>query len=480
MTGRSGILAYGAYIPRRRLQRAAIHSMNSWFAPALGGLAKGEKAISGWDEDSITMAVEAARDCLSGLDRASVDAIALASTTFPFADRQNAGIAKEALNLRDDIRSLDFGGSLRAGVSALADALASDTTKLCLASDRRKARPGSEAEMQIGDAAAGILVGQGAIIANCLGSHSETIDFVDHFRATGEDFDYHWESRWIRDEGYVAILGETVKSALRGFDVEPKAIDHSVIAVPARRAPETICKIARLSPDSVSDPLVSTVGDAGTAHPLLMLAAALEKAKPGEKILLAGFGQGVEVLLFETTDKLLELSDRKGVAGHLAEREADENYGRYLFHRGLLEMERGMRAEADEKQPGSVLARNRKEVLGLVGGKCTKTGAVQFPKSVISVAQNERAANTLEDYCFAERPAAIVSHTSDMLTYSPNPPCHYGMIDFEGGGRMTVEFVDANVDEVTVGREVRMVFRIKAEDELRNFTRYFWKAAIVR
>ena len=60
----NGILAYGVYIPRRRLQRHVIHAANSWFAPNLRGLSKGEKAVSNWDEDAITMAVDAGRHCL--------------------------------------------------------------------------------------------------------------------------------------------------------------------------------------------------------------------------------------------------------------------------------------------------------------------------------------------------------------------------------------------------------------------------------
>jgi hydroxymethylglutaryl-CoA synthase len=72
-----------------------------------------------------------------------------------------------------------------------------------------------------------------------------------------------------------------------------------------------------------------------------------------------------------------------------------------------------------------------------------------------------------------------VTITADSLTYSPSPPLYYGMIDFDGGGRMIIEFADV-VDEVEVGNEVQMVFRIKAVDEVRGFTKYFWKAAPVR
>src|SRR3546814_5335185 len=97
----SGILSIGAYVPLMRLQRAAVYEANKWFAPGLRGLARGERAIANWDEDVVTMAVEAARDCLVGQDAADVSTLLLASTSAPFADRQNAGIVKEALTLPD-------------------------------------------------------------------------------------------------------------------------------------------------------------------------------------------------------------------------------------------------------------------------------------------------------------------------------------------------------------------------------------------
>src|SRR5258708_613349 len=102
-----GILAFGAYIPKRRLQRAAVYAAHSWFAPGLKGAAKGERAIGNWDEDPITMAVEAGRDALAGWDRGKVGSVSLASTTLPYADRLNAGVVKEALNLSDNVGAFD-------------------------------------------------------------------------------------------------------------------------------------------------------------------------------------------------------------------------------------------------------------------------------------------------------------------------------------------------------------------------------------
>ena len=70
----------------------------------------------------------------------------------------------------------------------------------------------------------------------------------------------------------------------------------------------------------------------------------------------------------------------------------------------------------------------------------------------------------------------MVAFTADNLTFSPDPPSFYGTIDFEGGGRMVTEFADVSADEVEVGVEMRMVFRIKAVDSARHFVKYFWKA----
>jgi 3-hydroxy-3-methylglutaryl CoA synthase len=478
MTTETGILGYGAYIPQQRLQRSAIHDANKWFAAGLGGLAKGEKAVSNWDEDSITMAVEAARDCLENHDRDVISNIYMASTTHVFADRQNAGVVKEALNLDDAIGAMDTGGSMRAGTSSLLAALRTDNgATLHLASERRIPAPASEGEMMQGDAAAALLVGQGEVIARLVGSHSVTADFVDHFREAGEDQDYGWEARWIRDEGFGKLMAGAITAALAKFTVDGSEIDHFIAPIGVRKTPEMLAKKTGISETALADVLGSTVGHAGSAHPTVMLAHCLEQAKPGAKILLTSFGQGCDVLLFEVTDAIAGAKPRLGVSGWLKRRRIETNYMKYLFFRDLLPLDRGMRAEQDQKQPLTALWRNRKAVMGLVGGRCTKTGSIQFPMSEVSVNPNDHAVRTQEDYPLADVPAKIMTYTADALTYSPEPPSYYGNIEFEGGGRMMAEFTDVEADAVEVGADMRMVFRIKALDEQRHFRRYFWKAA---
>ena len=130
----------------------------------------------------------------------------------------------------------------------------------------------------------------------------------------------------------------------------------------------------------------------------MLLAAVLEKAKGGEKILLVGFGQGADALLFEVTPEIARLPKNRGVAGHLARRKEETSYGRYLAFNDLIDLERGMRSETDKGTPLSAMWRNRETVTSFTGGKCSKCGTLQFPKTDICVNPNCNAIGTQEPH----------------------------------------------------------------------------------
>src|SRR5688572_24118167 len=164
MQNRAGIVAYGAYLPRLRIERSAIAAATAWVAAPRPRPPAGHRTYCNWDEDSLTMAIEAARDCLQGRERASVSWVGFASTTAPFADRSNAGVLATALDLPETTATLDSAGSQRAGSTALNAALDRVGTKasglaLVAAADRRLARPGSAAELAYGHGAVALLLG---------------------------------------------------------------------------------------------------------------------------------------------------------------------------------------------------------------------------------------------------------------------------------------------------------------------------------
>jgi hydroxymethylglutaryl-CoA synthase len=473
----SGILAFGAYIPWRRLPRKAIADTHGWFNPGLRGQAKGERAFCNWDEDPVTMAVEAARDALVGRDRAAVAALRFASTTFPFLDRLHSGIVAEALGLDEAVSAIDVAASQRAATSVLGEALTSPTATLVVAAEKRATKAGSPFELASGDGAAAILVGEGAPIARLLGKASRTADFVDHFRSLDNPFDYQWEERWIRDAGYLQIVPPAIARCLAAAGVAAQDIAHFCMPATLPRVTNMVAKSAGIGDAAICDPLHAGLGDTGAAHPLMLLASVLEKAKAGERVLVVGFGQGADALLFEVTPRIADRPKRLGVAGYLARRKEETSYGRYLAFNDLITLERGMRAETDKGTALSSLWRNRECVTSFKGGKCRTCGTLQIPRSDVCVNPNCNAIGTQEPYPFADMGGRIKSYTADRLTYSPDPPACYGMIEFEEGGRIMIDFTDIDPDSLRVGQPMQMMFRIKDIDAARGFRRYYWKAA---
>ena len=477
----AGILSYGSYLPMRRLPRQVIADATSWFNGALSGLGRGERSVANWDEDTLTMAVEACRNCLPEAGRDAIGQLVLASTTLPFADRQNAGIAKEALLLSDRTHTLDITGSQRGGTSGLIAALeatVSGKTTLLAAADRRHAPAASAAQMINGDAGAALLVGPGEPLAELVCARSMSVDFVDRFRASDARHDYEWEGRWIREEGYMSLVTQLVTETLGEAGLRAEEVDHFLFETPMPGVEARLAKALGIRAGAVARPLFLEVGYTGCAHPLLQLAATLERATAGEVICLVGFGQGCDVLLL----RVIAANDGRKPAARfqdqLARRKVETNYTRFLYFSGELEFEEGMRAELDIKTPPSMLYRDRKTILGLVGGKCRETGVVQYPRSDVSVAGNARTRGTQEDYPLADRIARVRSFTADYLAYSPDPPSCYGIVEFEGGGRMIADFTDLPEPSLEVGQAVRMVFRLKRTDQ-RGFRHYFWKAVPV-
>ncbi len=479
-----GITSYGAYIPRLRLDRMAIFQAMGWFAPAIMMVAQGERSMCNWDEDAITMAVAASRDCLQGRDKQKLDALYLASTTLPFADRQNAGIVSAALNLKDELITADYTASQKIATTALITAL--DAVKggarsniMVTATDRRETKTAYFYEMWFGDGAASLTVGDSDVIAEFKGSYSVSLDFVDHYRGADKQYDYVWEERWTRDAGYGLIIPKVVNGLFDKLGITMDDVDKLVYPCFFKGDHRKIASKLGATPEKLVDNMHEVCGETGAAHSFMMFISALEQAKPGDRILMCGFGQGANALYFEVTENIAKLSPRKGVAGSLANKKSIDNYHKWLKFRDLIKTEMGIRAEAPTQTATTVLWRKNKMILGLVGGKCRECGTPQFPKSDICVNPECGAFHSQDDYEFADVPAKVKTFTGDMLSVSVDPPAIYGMVQFEGGGRLVADFTDCELSDVKVGLPVTMEFKRKGVDKDRGFVNYFWKAVPV-
>lgn len=469
----TGITCYGVYLPKLRLERSAIAAAHAWAAPSLKKLANGERTYCNWDEDSITLAVEATRTCMRSSPNIFTS-LTLATTTPVFSDFQNASMVATAAGMDSATSSMDMTGSLRAGLSALIQALKTKENRLVVAADNRTTKPVSVQEMLYGVGSAAVGVGNNQVIARYIGSRSRSEVFVDHFRPAAEPFDYFGEERWVRDAGILDITPPVIRTLLEDTKLTGADIAHFCMAGVNRKTAALVAKQASIDGEAAVDDLGAHCGDTGTPQIFMLLAAVLENAKPGDKILLVGFGAGCDVLLLEATESLADYNSAAPLSAALASGRPEAHYTKLLSFHGLLEQEWGMRAEGDTRVSLSQLQRSQDQIIGFTGGRCSNCGAVQFPRMAACVNCGTSAGMTPAP--LADEPAKVTTFTADWLQYHPSPPLYFGLVQFNNGARLLMEMVDVDPDSFDVGTPLRMVFRIKQKDPRRGFHRYFWKA----
>jgi len=200
----------------------------------------------------------------------------------------------------------EFGAEVKCGVTALTSALSKEDgdSALVCAADCRLGKAGGNNESLFGDAAAAFVVGRDKVVASFEGAYSVSVDFADLRRSSGDQFVRSWEERWIREEGYTKFIPQAVGHVLGKAGLQPAALTKAVFPPMSARDHTAVGKSLGLKPNQIQDPLLQTVGNAGAAHPLLMLAAALEEAKPGDTLVVIGYGGGADALLLRVTDAI--------------------------------------------------------------------------------------------------------------------------------------------------------------------------------
>ena len=472
-----GITAYGAYIPLHRLSRAEI-------ARAWGGRASpGERAVAGYDEDSLTMAVAAARDCLSDADRSAVGAVYFASTTAPYKEKQSAAAIASVLDLPPDTATADFGGSLRCGTNALKaalDAVAAGSAQsvLVCAADMRLGYPAGPGEMNFGDGAVALLVGAGEALAEVEHFDSRYWEIQDTWRSDQDTFVRAAEDRFSMDEGYADVLVHSVEAALEKYGLAAADVAHFAFNAPNVRQVKGVARKLRFDEQTqVNDVLHDSVGDTGCAASLLSLVAALEQAGGGETILLACYGNGCDTAVLRTTDRAGSVPACRGVRRHIESRRELKNYEQYLRWRGLLPIQPAARPPVEERMPSP--AAQWREVpweMRLTGTRCTHCGTPQYPPQRVCVTCHTK--DEMEPYRFTDVPARLFSFSHDYVMETLDTPVTVTFVDFEGGGRLMCDMTDRAVDEVVVGMPLEMSFRRLYY--VNGVYNYWWKCQPVR
>ncbi|UGQ10618.1 OB-fold domain-containing protein [Yinghuangia sp. ASG 101] len=471
-----GVLGYGAYLPYRRLDRAAIAPV------AGGGGGRGTRTVASFDEDTTTMGVEAARDALRAAPHVRPRSLLFATVAPAYADRTNATAVHAALRLPADVAAIDAAGSVRSAAGLLRLALDGGTSALVVASDLRGGLPGSGDEAAGGDGASALLVGSsddGPVLAEYLGGASATAEFVDRWRAPGEARSKLWEDKF-GEKHYLAAGRQAWTDALKNVGLTADQVDHVAVTGLHARAVAGLGRSLGVRDGVLADGLGATVGVTGAAHPGLLLASELDTlAETGGSaadriVAVVVLSDGAEVFVFRTTDALEAYTPARPVADQVAGG-APIPYGTFLAWRGMLPVEPPRRPEP-ARTSSSAAARSAEWKFGFVGSRDRSSGAVHLPPARVSMRGG--AVDDMEPVPMADAVGTVKTFTIDRMAYSPSPPVVFAVVDFDRGGRLPIELTDVDADRVRVGDRVEPTFRrVGTADGIHN---YFWKARPVR
>jgi len=466
----AGIIAYGVYVPFYRLSKETV------------GWGRAERAAANYDEDSLTLAVAAGMNCLRGRETDKIDALYLASTTLPYAEGPLASLVATALDLNPDISAVTLTSALKDGTTALklaADAVSAGSARqvLVIASDVRVAVPGSNMEADLGDGAAAFLVGDDDVICRLDAFRTVTDDILDLWREPGHLTLRQWEERFTIDEGYMKVLPRAVNALLAQTGEDILGFDRYAIYAPDPRRHKAMVGALKLDPAKVADARFGVMGNTGTAYAPMLLAAALDAARSGERILVAGYGGGADALTLTVTDASRGNTTRS-LAGYLASGKPVSDYVKYAAWRDLIATADPARRPPDEVPASSMLHRSSGRNLKLQGTRCTHCGTPQFPPARVCAQCHTK--DEMEPYRFADKAASLFTYSYDQISRTQDPPLIIGLVDFEGGGRVRILIADGDIDKLQRGIPLEMSFRKMYVDSSEGIHNYYWKATPIR
>jgi hydroxymethylglutaryl-CoA synthase len=464
------IASFGAYIPLFRLSRQEM--ANAWGIPAVPG----ERSVANADEDSLTMAVAAGADCLAELDPTTIDGLYFATTTSPYDEKQCAGVIAAALDMRRDINTADFTGSLRAASTALraaADAVDSGSAGsiLVVAADCRLGEPESMWEQLLGDGAGAILISKTGS-ATLRGFKSTAGEQLGVWRRSEDRYIRSFEAKAEMKYGYLKSAVEAGQSLL---DDESLASGDLAKAIITAGDPGSQGKVARslgLDGAQVQDMLFMSVGNPGVPLALMMLAGALEQAKAGDKLLVVNNGDGADAFLVELDEDFAPAAGRKGLAGHLLQKRNLPNYTAYARFRKLMKVD-----DVDPRGSAITYWRDINVVLNFHAGRCSGCGAVLYP--IPRVCGECGTKDEIEEIKLAKT-GTVFTFTLDHLEDGKyvNVPVPRLVLDMEGGGRLFLSMTDGDPEEVAIGMSAEVIFR--RLHDASSFHNYYWKCRPVQ
>lgn len=333
-----GIIGYGSYIPTYRLPATEIS--NLWRdGQDINFLPVEQKSVPGKDEDTITMSIEAAQNALkrAGIDKNDIRAIWVGSESHPYAVKPSGTVVAQVLNIIPDILSADMEFACKAGTEAMQASIAfvgSEMGRYALAigMDTAQGRPGDALEYTAAAGGAAFIIGPAEeAVAVLEGSFSYVSDTPDFFRRAYQHYPEHG-NRFTGDPAYFNHITNSVTHLLDGLNLKPEDFAAAVFHQPNPKFPKKAAQKLGFTKEQIRYGLLAAqVGNTYAGASVLGFTDLLDRAKPGDRILIASFGSGAgsDAFSFVVTDKILEVQKKAPLTQTYVDRIKIIDYGKY-------------------------------------------------------------------------------------------------------------------------------------------------------
>jgi len=340
----TGIVGYGAYIPRNRIKVEEIAKVWGADAPSYkNGLMLEEKSVPSPDQDTISMSVVASKRALkrAGIDPRQIGAVYVGSESHPYAVKPSGTVLAEAIGATPDVHTADFEFACKAGTEGLFVALGlvqAGAVKygLAVGADTSQGAPGDALEYSAAAGAAAFILGQEGLVAESLATYSYTTDTPDFWRREYQYYPQHG-GRFTGDPAYFKHITGAALGIMAGAKMKPGDFDYVVFHQPNGKFPLRAGEILGFTRKQIEPGwLVPKLGNTYSGSSPLGLTAVLDIAKPGEMVLVVSYGSGAgsDAFIFRVTKRIDEVRDLAPRTRDLLDRHKNYlEYGVYAKYR---------------------------------------------------------------------------------------------------------------------------------------------------
>ncbi|MDI6642468.1 MAG: hydroxymethylglutaryl-CoA synthase [Candidatus Hodarchaeaceae archaeon] len=297
-----GIVGYGVYIPRYRIRVEEIAKVWGDDPERIKhGLLVEEKSVPGPDEDTATIAVEAARNAVkrAGINPQEIGAIYVGSESHPYAVKPTATIVAEAIDATPHLTAADYEFACKAGTAGIQTCMGAVEAGMikygmAIGADTAQGAPGDPLEYTAAAGGGAFIIGKngGKTIATIEGTYSYTTDTPDFWRRDMRPYPKHG-GRFTGKPAYFKHVLSAAHGLLRELELTPQDFAYAVFHQPNGKFPLQVAEELGFSNEQVMPGLLTPkVGNTYSGSSMIGLAAALDQAKPGDRILVVSYGSG--------------------------------------------------------------------------------------------------------------------------------------------------------------------------------------------